>query len=149
MPCSSDTTAMIEVTATTLPSTTMIERILFTQMDDSAIPMASRIWVMSGYGLRTTDYGLRAPGSGLRAGDSPRVKNGKGTVPLRLGRARRRTDFHFVSILQIPNRIEWAGDHLVAVLQAGEHLEVLVAGNAHLDLHERRFVVAENEDALD
>ncbi len=43
MPCSSDTTAMIDVTATMLPSTIMKERILFTQMDDSAIPIASRI----------------------------------------------------------------------------------------------------------
>ena len=46
MPWISDTTAMIDVTATMLPSTIMNERILFAQMDESAMPMASRIWFM-------------------------------------------------------------------------------------------------------
>ena len=43
MPWISDTTAMIDVTATMLPSTIMIERILFAQMDESASPIASMI----------------------------------------------------------------------------------------------------------
>ena len=43
MPWISDTTAMIEVTATMLPSTIMNERSLFAQMEQSASPMASRI----------------------------------------------------------------------------------------------------------
>ncbi len=34
---------MIDVTATMFPSTIMSERILFTQMDESAMPMASKI----------------------------------------------------------------------------------------------------------
>jgi lipopolysaccharide transport system permease protein len=36
-------TAMIDVTATMLPSTIMSERILFTQMEERAMPMASKI----------------------------------------------------------------------------------------------------------
>ena len=47
MPCSSDTTAMIDVTATMLPSTIMNERILFTQMDESAMPIGVEDLCMS------------------------------------------------------------------------------------------------------
>src|SRR5512145_1964565 len=42
MPRISDTTAMMEVTATTLPRTIMKERSLFVQTDDSATEIASR-----------------------------------------------------------------------------------------------------------
>ena len=42
MPWISDTTAMIEVTATMLPSTIMNDRSLLAQIDESARPIASR-----------------------------------------------------------------------------------------------------------
>src|SRR3954469_16163157 len=44
MPWTSDTTAMIEVTATMLPSTVMNERSLFDQIASSAMPAASKNW---------------------------------------------------------------------------------------------------------
>jgi len=43
MPWMSDTTAMIDITATMLPSTIMKERSLFVQIASSAMRMASRI----------------------------------------------------------------------------------------------------------
>jgi hypothetical protein len=43
IPWMSDTTAMIDITATMFPSTIMNERSLFAQMDESAMPTASKI----------------------------------------------------------------------------------------------------------
>ena len=44
IPCTSDTTAMIDVTATMLPSTVRNDRSLFDQIALSAMPAASRNW---------------------------------------------------------------------------------------------------------
>src|SRR5688500_19182322 len=99
MPRMSDTTAMIEVTATMLPSTVMNERSLPAQMAESASRMASM------------NFCMRA--------SRPR----SGAVFRLLG-------FDEVAVLQVSHRIEGAGDDLVARLEAGQHLEVLVAGDA-------------------
>src|SRR6478735_6890436 len=98
MPCSSDTTAMIDVTATMFPSTIMSERILFTQMDERAMPMASRIGVISDYGLRTTDHGLRTTVYGLLPAACCLL-----LLPLRI-------DLHFVAVLQVPDVVERPGN---------------------------------------
>lgn len=52
MPWMSDTTAMIDITATMFPRTIMNDRSLFAQMDDRAIPTASRIWIIAADQLR-------------------------------------------------------------------------------------------------
>src|SRR5512140_1900134 len=44
MPCTSDTTAMIDVTATMFPSTVRNDRSLFAQIAPSAMRAASRNW---------------------------------------------------------------------------------------------------------
>src|SRR5262249_12108838 len=59
-----------------------------------------------------------------------------------------RVDLHLVAVLQIADGVERAGDDLVAGLQAGEHFEVLVAGDARLDRDEGRVAVREDEDAF-
>src|SRR5690242_15332784 len=119
MPRISDTTAMIEVTATMLPSTVMNDRSLPAQMAESARRTASMNFCMTACCRR------RASGPVLRL----------------LG-------LHRVALLQVSHRIERAGDHLVAGLQAAEHLEVLVAGDARLDRDEDRGLVLDQEDAL-
>src|SRR4029453_15850103 len=107
MPWISDTTAMMEVTATMLPSTIMNDRSLFAQMADSAMPIESRIWFIAS----------RARNWRLTLGAVVRF---------------RRLDLDEIAGLEIADRVEGAGDHLVAGLQARHHLEVLVAGDACL-----------------
>src|SRR6185295_18890695 len=55
---------------------------------------------------------------------------------------------HQIAVGHAPHRVVRAGDHLVAALEAAQHLEVLVAGNAHLDREEFRAAVAHQEHAL-
>src|SRR4051794_27854104 len=100
----SDTTAMIDVTATMFPSTVRNERSLFVQIALSAIPTASRNWFM----------GARKPN-------------------LLLDRCRpggRRFDLHRRVVGQLADRRERPDDHAVAVLHAREYLKILVAGDA-------------------
>src|SRR4051794_19276799 len=97
----SDTTAMIDVTATMFPSTVRKERSLFVQIALSAIPTASRNWFM----------GARKPN-------------------LLLDRWRpggRRFDLHRRVVGQLADRRERPDDHVVARLDPGQDLEVLVA----------------------
>ena len=55
IPRMSETTAMMEVTATTLPSTIMNERSLLVQTEDSATPTASRNWFIAGRDCGASD----------------------------------------------------------------------------------------------
>jgi hypothetical protein len=52
IPCTSETTAMIEATATMLPSTVMNDRSLLAQIAFKAIEIASTNWVMASSGRR-------------------------------------------------------------------------------------------------
>ena len=56
--------------------------------------------------------------------------------------------FHEVAVGHAAHRVVRARDDLVALLQPGQHLEILVAGDAHLDRHELRLAVAHDEHAL-
>src|SRR5581483_3241318 len=97
----SDTTAMIDVTATMLPRTVMNDRSLALQIASSAIAADSRNVFMPG-GLLLS-----------------------GVVHL-----------HRIAVGHAADRVVRPDDDLIPFLQAGQHLEVLLAGDAHLDRHE-------------
>src|SRR5436190_12978422 len=117
MPWMSETTAMMDVTATMFPSTVRNDRSLFAQMALSARTTASRNSCMTS----------ARPGRSLG------------------WRARRTPDRHFHfdrrSIGQLTHRREWTDDHFVAFLETGEDLEILLAGDSGLDGHEHGFAV--------
>src|SRR4051812_4105220 len=113
---------MIEVTATMFPSTVRNERSLLVQIAFSAMPTASRNWFM---GARTAS---------LLLGDS--------------ASRRRRFDLHRRVVGQLADRRERSDDDAVAVLDAGQDLEVLVAGDPGLDWHEDSLGVAHHEHAF-
>src|SRR5689334_18954152 len=83
-PCTRDTTAMIEVTATTFPSTVRNDRSLFDQIASSAMPAASRNWCIGLLRLRRV-----GPDDGL-------------------------LDLHRGAVLQLAHRAERPDDHLIA-----------------------------------
>src|SRR5581483_4824490 len=55
---------------------------------------------------------------------------------------------HRVAIAHAADGVVRTGDDLVARLQAAQHLEAFVPGNAKLDRHELGLVAAEHEDAF-
>src|SRR5476649_244211 len=114
-----DTTAMIEVTATMLPSTVMNDRSLADQIASSAIIADSKILFMPG----------------------------------RLGHPRDLffhlvVDLDQIAVCHAADRIVRPRDHLVAGLDPGQHFEILVARDPHLDRHELRLAVAHGEHAF-
>src|SRR6267154_4217882 len=117
----SDTTAMIDVTATMLPRTVMNERSFADQMASSAIFAESRNLFNPPY---LSSMAL-------------------GTHCLLLG-----FHLHLIAVGHAAHGVVRAGDDLVAFLQPGQHLEVLVAGNADFDGHELGASAAEHEHAL-
>src|SRR6185436_14059833 len=121
-PWMSETTAMIDVTATMLPSTVMNDRSFDAQIVESARPAASRKWLTGG---------CRRSGGLL-----PDLPDPGGFDP------------DGVSVGHGTDRGEGTGDHLVAGFQAAEDLEVLLAGDTHLDRHKLRPAVAHDEHAL-
>src|SRR4029077_8564692 len=102
-PCISETTAMIDVTATMLPSTVIKDRSLADQIASRAISADSKILFIRGQ---------------------------EGLLLLSV------VHLDQVAIAHSAHGIVRSGDHLVARLDAREHLEELVAGDAHLDRHE-------------
>ena len=112
-PWISDTTAMIDVTATMLPSTVMNDRSLAAQIASSAISADSRnLFIELSY------FGFVV--STLTGSPS----------------AMPRTELYGPVITWSP------------ALRPDEHLEVLVAGDAHLDRHELGLAVADDEHAF-
>src|SRR4051812_17968087 len=100
----SDTTAMIDVTATMFPSTVRNDRSLFVQMAFSAMPAASKNWFMVAWRRSLLLDGARSGGG--------RFHLDRGAVG------------------ELAHRGERADDHVVAVLHARQDLEVLVPGDA-------------------
>src|ERR1700747_1519333 len=111
----SDTTAMIEVTATMLPRTVMKDRSFADQMASSAM-----------------------------IADSQRFRRRLPAFPALLFLAV--VHLHRIAVRHAAHRVEGAGDHLVARLDAVEHLEILVAGDSHLDGDEFGAALADNAD---
>src|SRR4051794_18998370 len=114
-PWMSDTTAMIDVTATMLPSTVMNERSFADQMASSAMSADSQR-------LRIT------------AGGQERLDGPSRLLLLAV------VHLHEIAVGHAPHRVVGTGDHLIAELERRplvvEHLEVLVAGDPHLDRQE-------------
>src|SRR5581483_8026321 len=103
----SDTTAMIDVTATMLPRTVMNDRSFADQIASNAIRADSQSLFIR----------LRGPRD-------------------------RRLLLHGVAVRHAADGVVRSGDHLIAGLQPGEHLEVALAGDAELDGDELGAVVA-------
>src|SRR5438093_1056302 len=61
---------------------------------------------------------------------------------------RRVIHLHQIAIGHAAHGVVRPGDHLIAGLEAAQHLEILVAGNAHLDREELGPAVTHQEDAL-
>ena len=113
----SDTTAMIDVTATMLPSTVISERSLAAQIALSAMPAASRYLFTMAYGVsRSLAFERLHP--------------------------------HRIAVGHAAHVVVRTGDHLIAGLDARQHLEVAIAGDADLDRHELGASVADDEDAF-
>src|SRR4051812_41416485 len=125
MPWISDTTAMIDVTATMFPRTVRNDRSLFAQMALIARPTASQKSCMSD------------EAEGILLGRSS------------AGSARGRFDFHRAAIAQFPDRREWTDDDLIAFFESRQHLEILFTGNAGLHGNERGLLVPDDEDAFE
>src|SRR6476620_11907250 len=119
----SDTTAMIDVTATMLPSTVMNDRSLEDQIASSAMSADSMNLFI-------------APGLEGRGPAYP-------ALLLRLV-----VHFHQIAVGHAANRVVRSGDHFVAAFQTAQHLEVLVARDPHLDGDEFRLARAHQEHAL-
>src|SRR5580692_10450077 len=117
-PWISDTTAMIDVTATMLPRTVMNDRSLAPQIALSAIAAESRNLFMRVWA------GPALPGL-LRV-----------------------VDLDLIAVGHPAHRVVRAGDDLIAFPRARHHLEILVAGDAHLDRHELGLVRADHEHAF-
>src|SRR6188472_2631111 len=100
MPWTSDTTAMIDVTATMLPRTVRNDRSLFDQMADRAMNAASRNWWIS-----ASSYQL---------------------LRFRSGRSLGGLDLDGRTVAELANRCERSNDDLIAGLHTGEHLEVFL-----------------------
>src|SRR5262245_33416643 len=111
----SDTTAIIDVTATMLPRTVISERSFAAQMAAMAMPAASR------------NLFTRAS---------------LGALWRRCRRVRLRIDLYLIAVGDAAYRVIRACDHLIAVLDSRQHLEEPIAGDAELDRHELRAVVA-------
>src|SRR4051794_12974735 len=128
-PWMSDTTAMMDVTATMLPSTVMNDRSLADQMAASAIFADSRMVFIT------------RPG---RGGWLPRL--GPRPVPL----VPLVVDLHGIAVRDVADRVVRPGDDLVARVHPGEHFEELVARDAHLDRDEldALFLLPHDEHAL-
>ena len=125
----SDTTAMIDVTATMLPSTVISDRSFEPQMAWSAIDADSRILLR----FSTVD-GLPQPCQAR---------------PPYLPLAVVFSTLTVVAVGHAADRVVRPGDDLVAGLEARDDLEVLVAGNAHLDRQELdRLALADDEHAF-
>src|SRR6266851_1484870 len=118
----SDTTAMMDVTATMLPSTVMNDRSFDDQMASSAI-------------IADSNSLFIAPPADLP--DSPDAPDLLGLLPV--------VHFHQIPICHPAHRVVGTGDHLVTRLQARQHFEVLVAGDAHLDRQEFRLAASDDE----
>src|SRR3954468_16723184 len=118
-PWISDTTAMIDVTATMLPSTVMNDRSFAPQIALRAIFADSRNLCM------------------------PWIGDLAAVVLLVV-------DLDRVAVGNVADGIVRSGDHLIARFEAKQDLEILVAGDAHLERHELDFLflVADDEDAF-
>src|SRR5581483_2095059 len=114
----SDTTAMIDVTATMLPRTVMNDRSFADQIASNAIRADSQSLFIR----------LRGP---------------RDRRLLLLG-----VDLHGVAVRHAADGVVRSGDHLIAGLQPGEHLEVALAGYAELNGDELGAVVAQDEHAF-
>src|SRR5215471_482316 len=119
MPWTSDTTAMMEVTATMFPSTVRNDRSLYSQIARSAMAADSRNWPMC----------LLLGGGGPAA--------------------RRGFDLHGRAVAQLAHRAERPDDHLIAGGHARQPFEILFAGDAGLDRREDRLVPLDDEDAFE
>src|SRR5262249_24395780 len=115
----SDTTAMIDVTATMLPSTVMNERSFAAQMAESAMPPDSRNWptLLPNFLIQSPDL------------------------------LRRLLVVHLdqIAVGHAPDRVVRTGHHLIARLQAVEDFEVFLSRDSHLDRNELRGAVAHDE----
>src|SRR5713226_9240247 len=98
----SDTTAMMDVTATMLPSTVMNDRSFDDQMASSAI-------------IADSNSLFIAPPA------PPALPALLGFLPV--------IHLHQIPICHSAHRVVGTGDHLVTRLQARQHFEVLVAGD--------------------
>src|SRR5438552_148054 len=141
----SETTAMIDVTATMLPRTVMKDRSLADQIASSAI-MADSQYLFMACGNRgeiawqAFSYARGAPPPLARA-----RRRGPQALPALL---LLRVYLHEISVLHPSNGVVRSGDDLVARPKAGEHLEVLVARDAHLDRHELGTAAPDDEHAF-
>src|SRR5581483_2526580 len=123
-PWMSDTTAMIDVTATMLPRTVMNDRSFALQIASSAMRADSQNWLF-----------IAAPAR-LR----PLLQ--------RLFRLLR-VQLHRVAVRHAAHRVVGTGDHLVAGLEARRDLEVAFARHAELDRQELGAVLPHHEHAFD
>src|SRR5690242_5252658 len=114
----SETTAMIDVTATMLPSTVMNDRSLALQIAASATAADSKIRC-------TSCRSRRLPAAAETERESAAAEHA-----LRVARL---PDLDAVAVGEAADRVVRSGDHLIAVAQPAEHLEVLVAGDADFD----------------
>ncbi len=126
MPWMSDTMVTIEVTATMLPSTVMNDRSLLAQMACSAIADGVEDLV------HVSDRPCPLSGSSASCRSA--------TASL--------LPAHFLAVGQLAHRGERPGDHVVARLEAVEHLEILLPGHADLDGREHRAALPEHEHAF-
>src|SRR4029453_18136245 len=151
MPWMSVTTAMIDVTATMLPSTVMNERSLFAQMALSAIPTASKNLFMLAF--RPGGFAPPDPPSPSLAGTlrpAPLRRAPAARLAWTARRPRRRLfDLDRRAVGELTNRAERPDDDAVALGQAAGDLEVLVARDAGLDRREHRFSVLHDEHAFE
>src|SRR5258706_15317927 len=120
----SDTTAMIDVTATILPRTVISDRSFAPQIASSAMPADSMT-------LFT---------------DSPNHEERPSWLHLSV--LRRRVDLDGRAFLQVAHRIVRTGDDLIARFQSHDDLEVFVARDTHLDWHELDLAAPHDEDAF-
>src|SRR5262249_10320076 len=121
-PWISDTTAMIDVTATMLPRTVMNDRSLADQIASRAISADSAKLRMVVMWDRCAPSGLPGP---------------LGVVHL-----------HQIAVGHAADGVVGAGDHLIAGFQPAEHLEVLVAGDSHLDREKLGAALVHQEHAF-
>ena len=149
----SDTTAMIDVTATMLPSTVISDRSLEAQiacerdagrLENLFIDHRAR-WTGFGGSCRDAACPLERARPRLDS-TSPCRASGRGRW--RSIRVVALSDFDRVAVRHAADRVVRAGHDLVARLEALEHLEVPVAGDAHLDRDELHPAVAHDEHAF-
>src|SRR4026208_2505007 len=124
-PWMSDTTAMIDVTATILPSTVISERSLADQMALSAMAAASRYLFIAGRRWPISRSASRIPVR-VRVGLHP----------------------HRVAVGHAADAAVRARDDLVAGLGPRKRLEIAIAGDADLDRQELRASFLDQEDTF-